>query len=106
MGMNCTRCNQHRMFLEQMKFTLGVRHCECSRTMAASKDYALGGALLWSSICGEGLTTNTYREAEEADQQQLVTQLSRATKVIRDLEGVPDLRDDQQREALYDDDEA
>ena len=49
---------------------------------------------------------NTYREAEEADQQQLVTQLSRATKVIRDLEGVPDLRDDEQREALCEDDEA
>ena len=66
----------------------------------------IGGAVLWSSICGDGLTTGTYREAEEAEQQQLVTQLSRATKAIRDLEGVPDLRDEVQRDALYDDDDA
>ena len=64
-----------------------------------------GGALLWDAITGAAITSTTYDEADEEEQQDIIKQLKNAHKQIKDL-GVPNLSTDEAFNELYNDDEA
>ena len=64
-----------------------------------------GGALLWDAITGAAITSTTYDEADEQEQQDIIKQLKNAHKQIKDL-GVPNLSTDEAFNELYNDDEA
>ena len=43
-----------------------------------------GGALLWDAITGAAITSTTYDEADEQEQQDIIKQLKNAHKQIKD----------------------